>query len=480
MKILNIKYLIVLMSLGILVSCSKTLDINNNPNTATTVSPDLLFNYALTSWSAKREDGDSYIPFSFLVQNQASGGSYGWGNTNLYDINPASIKNVWRSYYEYSGNNFMLAIKQAESSVPKNNNAAAQCKILLANMMYECTTIWGDVPFSEAWNTNIPYPKFDSQKDVFEGVLKLLDESIAQIDLTSGIKISNYDLLYNGDMTKWKKFANSLKFKILMTMVDKDPTKATAIASLINAGSMISSSDENVLYPYLNVPGKENPKFRILSAYAGGVNFFFYCNENVFNYMLPNDPRIPVYYQMGSTASNFVPVATEADADANTAVMNMQTLFKADAPDIIFSLQEQKFFEAEVYARGIGVPVDLSKADKLYKDAIAAAMQFYQIDSSTTASYLSVIPSLLTAANPVKEIHLQQWIDLQDRPLEAFTQWRRSGTAGNEVPALQVPSGTSAGGLMRRWLYPQAAEIVPNINAPKTTPLVTDKLWFDL
>ncbi len=481
MKIFEMKYLMVLLSITILCSCSKILDINTNPNTSTTVSPDLLFNYALTSWSAKREDGDCYTNFAFLVQNQAAGGNLGgWYISDVYSIQPVSINNVWQTFYQYSGNNLMLAIKQAESSTPVNNNAAAQCKILLANIMYECTTIYGDVPFSQAWNANYPYPKFDAQKDVFTELLTLLDQSIAQIDLNSGTKISNYDLLYNGDMTRWQKFAKSLKLKILMTMVDKDPTQAAAIASLINNGGMISSANDNVLYPYLNVPGKENPKNKIVSQWGGGVTPYMYCNQNVFNYMLYNDPRIPVYYQMGPSASTYIPVATQAEADSTTAVMNIQTLYSATEPDIIFSLQEQLFFEAEVYARGIGLPVDLAKADQLYKAGITAAMQYYQVDSTSTANYLAAVPTLTSTADPVKQIHLQQWIDLQDRPLEAFTQWRRSGPAGSEVPTLQLPPGTVQTGLMRRWLYPQSSEIIPNINAPKTTPLVTDHLWFDL
>lgn len=478
-NIFKFKYSLLLLA-PVFFSCSKTLDVNNNPNTVREVSPDVLFNYALTSWSAKKQDGDGYIPFAFLTQTQASGGNYGWGKSDVYDINPVVIRNMWRCYYVNAGNNLKLAIEQAENASPKNNNAAAQSKILLANLAYECSTIWGDIPFSEAWNKSIPYPKFDSQKEVFDEVLGLLDEAIAQVDESSSVKIGEYDILYHGDMARWKKYATALKLKVLMTMVDKDPTKASAIGALIQSGNMLSSSSDNVLYPFLNVPGKENPKNRILTTYTGGFNFFFYCNNNVFKFMKEyDDPRISVYFTKGAD-DNYIPVETEEDANDKSAVLNAETLFRAEAPHVILSLQEQLLFEAEAYARGLGVSVNLTKADELYKKGVRASLEFNGVGESEITAYLNTIPSLTTATDPVKEIHKQQWIDLQDRPLEAFTQWRRSGTEGNEFPQLSLPPGTSTTSLMRRWDYPQAAEIIPNKNAPATLPLITDKLWFDL
>ncbi len=478
MRLINIKHVLLGASLILLSSCAKQLDINLSPNTATTVTPDLLFNYGITAWSANRTGGDSYIPFALSTQNQASGGNYGWGKGNVYDISPFSTGNTWRGYYATSGNNFVLAIKSAETATPVNNNAAAQCKILLANMIFECTTIWGDVPYSEAWTSTISYPKFDQQKDVFTSLIKLLDLASAQIDISSQLKISNYDIVFKGDMVKWKKFAASLKFKILMTMVDKDPTAATEIAALLTAGGMVDNATNDVLYPYTTESGKENPKFKILKQYAGGANIFFFANNNVFKYMAPlNDPRIPVYYQMGATATTFIPVETEDEADDNTATININTLFKPDAPDVIYTYQEQLFFEAEAYARGIGVAKDLAKADLLYKKGISEAMRYYGVDGTI---YLGLLPSLTSAVDPVQEIHKQQWIDLIDRPFEAFLQWRRSGPEGSEFPTLVQPAGTPAGGFLRRWDYPQSAEIIPNINAPKTAIPFTTKLWFDL
>ena len=77
-------------------------------------------------------------------------------------------------------------------------------------------------------NGTIKYPKFDSQESVLNGVLSLLDEALQLIDLNDANAIDEYDIYYKGDMNKWMTLAKSLKFRTLMVMVDKDPSKAAA------------------------------------------------------------------------------------------------------------------------------------------------------------------------------------------------------------------------------------------------------------
>lgn len=187
------------------------------------VDPGYLFNYAAVNWAGTRTGGDFYIPLSMSSQCQVDGGlDYGGWDESVYTISPYSTGNVWKHYYSVGGNNLMLAIKNAEESDPVNHNAIAQCKILLAEHMYEATMLWGDIPFTESWNGTIKYPKFDSQESVLNGVLSLLDEALQVMDLNDANAIDEYDIYYKkGDMNKWMTLAKSLKFRTLMVMVDK-------------------------------------------------------------------------------------------------------------------------------------------------------------------------------------------------------------------------------------------------------------------
>ncbi len=471
-------------------SCKKFLDINTSPLTATEVEAKLLFGYSITAWDANKNSGDLWMPLGLMIQNIASGGDEGWGKDNVYNLSPFSLGNTWKVYYSTAGNNLKQAITIAESGEPVDNNTAAQCKIVLAQLMYEATTLYGDVPYTEAFNpTDFPAPKYDAQKDVFESILGLLDEAYNQIDEASPFKISDYDLFYRGDMSKWKKLAKSLKLRTLMTMVDADNTKAAQIGTLLaDESELLSSADDNWTFPYYTTPNNENPKFRLFKTYTNEKNLWFFANNNVFKYMDPADPRIPKYFDPGYHGT-YVPVETEANAetvivDGKPNVVSSLIsgyLYRADAPSYLLTYQEIAFFKAEAYARGLGVTQDLAKADDYYKEAIKAAALLYDVPTADAESFANGLPSLVTlgATDALKEIHLQQWVDLMDRPLEAFTQWRRSGPEGSEVPVLQLPEGATQGPLIRRWeLSPD--EISANNNKPSPLPKYYDKMWFDL
>ncbi|MNW04598.1 hypothetical protein D3C71_2007070 [compost metagenome] len=107
-------------------------------------------------------------------------------------------------------------------------------------------------------------------------------------------------------------------------------------------------------------------------------------------------------------------------------------------------------------------------------------MNFYEVPQADITTYIeNNLVDLTKAADPVKEIHIEQWIDLVDRPADAFVQWRRSGTDGNEVPKLTLPKDATPGPLFRRFVL-SPEEIAGNPNIPTPTPVHTDKMWFDL
>lgn len=479
----------VVLACTVLSSCSDWLDINHSPNSAEKVEPGYLFNYVAVNWAGSRTGGDSYIPFSQSIQCQADGGDDygGWGEA-FYDISPYSIGNTWKHYYSVGGNNLQLAIKNAQEATPVNHNAIAQCKIVLAEHLYEATMIWGDVPFTEAWVESIKYPKFDSQEVVLNGVISLLDEALNEIDANDPLAITDYDIYYKGDMQKWARLAKSLKFRTLMVMVDKDSTKAEQIGKLITDGGMVSSADDNFQFPYLETAGNENPKYKILEKYTNGINIMFFANNSVFKPMQErNDSRISRYFEPGIDGVyrglDTREAAEETDdenADLLSSVIS-EYLFRKDAPELIYSYQEQLFFEAEAYARGLGVTADLTKANELYKKAIKAACDFYEANATETTAFIDGLPDLntLSSEQALYEIHIQQWIDLMDRPLDEFVQWRRSGANGNEVPTLTVPSEATSRELIRRWEY-SPEEMTSNPNAPKESPKIWEKMWFDL
>lgn len=488
----------VLTMLLTLSSCKKYLDINKNPNAAEAVDPKLLFSYASVAYIDLRSSGDLYIPMSLAGQTLSNGGNNptGWSggdpDAQTYVFSANFLNNSWVTLYVRTGANLKQAIKLSEAASPVNNNAAAQCKVLLAMATYDITTTFGDVPFTEAWNPDILYPKFDSQKTVLEGTIALLDQAIAQFDESSPLKIgkagdASYDLFYGGDIAKWKRLAKSLKLRTLLTMVDKDPSKATDIGTIASSGTttLINATTDNLKIAFQDVAGKRNPKYAISLQYNGGLNFFF-ASKPVTDIMDPAtpyavaDPRLPKFFDKPSAATKYLGVIPGADAVDAVNPRIAATLQSGAAPEVMFTYQEELFNEAEIYARGLGVAVDLAKASTLYKAGLAESCRFFGTTATDAANFSNQFVAFTSATQAIKAIHEQQWVDKMDRGLDAFTQWRRSGTDGSEVPLLTLPVGAPAGPIFRRYEYPIVNEISANPNAPKTVVKFNEKMWFDL
>ncbi len=496
MKYKLFKISVVLVLILSTVSCKRYLDINTNPNTAPVVTPGQLFSFAITSLVNNRAGGDLFIPMALAGQSMSGGGDdeegVGWGSSaeDQYIINPTSYTNIWSQLYTSVGISLKQAIVVAESSSPVNNNAAAQCKVMLAETFYETTTIYGDIPFTEALREDIAAPHFDSQETVLNGCLSLLDEAIAQFDPTSSLRIKEpEDMFYLGDIDKWIKVAKAMKLRILMTMVDKDPSKAAEIGELVSGQEMLSSPADNFQIKFMDVAGKRNPKCALDLKYLNGVDFF-YASPYVLDPMQEkNDPRIPFFFQTaaewrvlldldgGSTEYHSVLPGADADDEETSKVSNK--LHSAAEPEIIFSYQEQLFYEAEAYARGfVGGAPDYATATDKYKGAVEQSALYFGVSPSVAAAFKASLPTL-DANNAKEEIATQHWIDKFDRGLDAFTQWRRSGPEGAEVPALELPVGAPSGGLFRRFRYPETNELASNPNAPALVDMTT-KMWFDL
>lgn len=454
-------------------SCFSDGLLNVDPNRSTTADPALLFTAAEVKFSLLRA-GELTWPIALMTQMWASGGRWGLEQAR-YD--QTRIRSAWGSIYTEVLKNLVLATDDAEARTPRPNNAIAQLKIYTAFVYSQTTYLWGDIPFSEAANGRVDFPKFDRQQDVLNGCIRLLDEAMASIDASSARIGAPNDLYYGGDMVKWRRFANSLKFRILMSMVDADPTKAAAIGTMAQQ-PMIASVGDEMKFPYFDSPGRQNPRFSFTAIFRGGVQSDWYASNVMFNEMQPlNDPRLPVFFQPGPGAAPgaFFSLDPVQQFDpVNSSLVNLN-LLRANLPEVSFSHSEQLLLEAEAIARGFW-PGGLGAAESRYRAGVRESMTGVGVSQAAITSYLDRLPAL-TGANFRRELNRQQWLDLFMRPVDAWVQWRRSGPLGQEYPAMTVPTGALSTNLMRRLLY-RSEEINSNPNTP-TGVLLDQPLWFD-
>jgi hypothetical protein len=468
------KNLILLLVISLVIpSCFKDSDINIDPNRSVTVDPALLFSGASTQLSLLRV-AELTWPIALGCQMWASGGRWGLSQAN-YD--QTRVRSAWGRTYTDILKNLNVALDNVQASPSPNKNSLAQIKILMAFTYSQTTFLWGDIPFSEAANGKVDFPKFDQQKDVLNGCLTMLDQAIADIKETDkGIQAPN-DLYYGGNMARWKKFANSLKLRILFSMVDADPSKGAEIGKLMATNNFISSVDDNMQFKYFNQPGRQNPRFSFTAIFRGGVQQDWYCAKPVFDLLVTlKDPRIPYFYQKGpdAAANEFIALESTETFTTKSALVNLN-LLRPELPEVSFSYSEQLLFEAEAIAKGYA-PGGMDAATAKFRKGVEESQKSFGVPAVEALQYANSLPAL-TSANFGKQLAEQQYLDLFMRPIEGWTQNRRSGNAGNEIPSLKTPPAAPVQGLFRRLLY-RSEEVNSNPNTPKGVNIDTP-MWFD-
>lgn len=490
---LFIKYFFAFLVVGFFASCEDYLDINDDPNRATSSEVSPLFVGVVNQYATNRVI-DLGPALSTGSQLWSGGGSFGAGvftNPENYTFSIFTTGNTWRAYYREMQKNLGIAINFAQED--GDLWAEAQCKIMRAFTFYSTTVLWGDVPFAQATNVDFSIPEiqtlnpaFDPQQEVLNGVIRELDEAMSLIDQGTSGGITSGDLLYSGDITKWRKFAMSLKFRTLMTIVDADDSVADQIDDIITEGGMIESAGDNAAYPFFDAPGNQNPFWGTLNTFAGGSNLFYFAGERMVDIMKSkNDPRLDAYFQPypgggsdpdevfgappGVTNIGFTPWVLSTSSGSGPE------LVRPSSPDLFFTYAEQALLEAEAIARGLASG-GLAEADTKMRAGIRANMERYGVPSEDIDTYLAdEIPDLTTLSpeDARRLIAEELWFDCVIRPLEGFTHWRRT-----EWPELTLPEGAPTQGLLRRLPYPPD-ELAANSNAPSQLPELDDKMWFD-
>ena len=160
--------------------------------------------------------------------------------------------NVWRGAYRDALKDLdearRITVETAdELALPEevvNNRLALVeiCKVLVYSGLVDA---FGPVPFSEALNPDILQPKYDDAAEIYDQLFDMLDDAIAKIDVDAEAFPESQDLLYEGDMEGWLKFANSLKLRMAITISDVNPTKASSLVAEVLANDLIESNDDN-------------------------------------------------------------------------------------------------------------------------------------------------------------------------------------------------------------------------------------------
>jgi hypothetical protein len=246
------------------------LDINTNPNVLPTASPNFVFANALNTTAANTGgtnagQGSSEIGYYWAGQ---------WSQGNGYIISTTQFAynftngdfNYWDGYYD-NLNDYQFVINNADTYDQKYLKGPA--KVMKAMLFQQLVDMYGSLPYSDALKgASTLAPKFDDQKAVYESLITMLDEAIADLKANAfASAFTSSDIVFKGNVTKWTQFANSLKMRILIRqskVTGRDSYIKTEIGKIVTQGSgFITGEDVGIGGPgfFLATAGKLNPVY---------------------------------------------------------------------------------------------------------------------------------------------------------------------------------------------------------------------------
>ena len=253
MKLTKIFIALAIMG-GSLASCSDSHmeDVNTDDTKSPTIDPNAQLTTALLQTYGDFGLMDTFRSYITGFTQYYAGG---W-NVSFYagSVNPDNdqLRLVWDQYYGVGIKNLVDAIYNSEES--PNTNAAL--RITRVYMMSVLTDLYGDVPCTEAglgYIKGISNPKYDKQEDIYNWFFSALDACVAQLG-SGNDRISGDVTTLSGDVTGWKKFANSLRMRFAMRISDVNQSKAQEeFEKAVNSGC-IANSSEDALVKYMNSP----------------------------------------------------------------------------------------------------------------------------------------------------------------------------------------------------------------------------------
>ncbi|MCX6239449.1 MAG: SusD/RagB family nutrient-binding outer membrane lipoprotein [Bacteroidia bacterium] len=451
---MNKKILTLLVSLALLgSSCSEFLAVDEvNPNSASQVPAKLLLPAALNNISTSMNNPRNF-DFVYLWHGLWSISS-GYSQPSAlvqYRLLNASYQNFFQVSYTTGQN--LTEIEKA-STDPKEASFLAIAMIMKVYIMQNLVDCWGNVPYTEAFKANegILKPKYDDQKTIYEDLVLKLDAAIKLIqgrpaDATEITAAS--DIMFAGDMTKWAKFANTLKLRMLVHqsgMTGRDTYIKAAIATTSTTGYLGAGESALVNPGFSKSTGKMNPFYETFykadgTTQSDGVTYYN-AGKDVIDYMNSvADPRIARFfnpYSGTSFAGNALGI-TEPPAltAANTSKLgylagsNAYMIGNFDKSAPLLTDLESLFIQAEAVERGFIT----GTGKTLYESAITQSFVYMGLTPAQATTYLATAKTSVNYDLATSKLNLildQKWVSLNGiAPVEIWTDYRRSGRPAN-------------------------------------------------
>jgi hypothetical protein len=436
-------YLLLLASV-LMMSCNKfDKEININPNQPGEASGTQLIANAQLSLPGLSASPQGEFVAQYLSETQYPTASlYPEGGTSFYGLYQGPLMNL-----ETVVNSNSLSTLDGPIV-----NQIAVAKILKAYFIWHITDRWGDVPYVDALKgAEIFTPGYDAQESIYSSLFQLLAD--ANNSIVAGA-ITN-DLVYGGNMDRWKKLSNTIRLLMALRLSKVDPAKgAQEFNNALTAGIMSSIAD-NFLFKHLPDANNQNYWFGQVSV---SNRKWWALSELLVSKMLPvSDPRLPIYGNMVGGQYIGLPFGTVTGMPNTTNFSLLgDAIWKQDAWIHLVTYAQALFAKAEAAKLG-WIPGGDIEAKLNYDLAIEQSVRQWNNNSTTGLVAMMASPEIAyDPARALEQISTQRYVHLFMHGYEGWAEWRRTG-----YPELAPPVGDPSRAVPRRQSYP-ANEVFNN------------------
>ena len=486
------KKIYLLAAAGMMMFASCDLDINQDPNypTKSDISPELQFPAVISAIADA--SGDQMFNYGgFFAQyfdQMPEANQY----NDLAELNIDESKDIFNRCYR---NLYAGALMDIEDIKSKTTNTANLfvCQVMRTQAFQLLVDNTGETPYTEALNPSNSSPKYDDGKTVYQGVLKELDDAEAALN---GDVMNMTDPLLKKNLAQWKGYANALRLRMYLRLIDGGQTdyqsKATA---LVAAGDFFTGDVAwNV---FSDQEGQYNPwyqsVFRLTNNHCAAYPIVSYMQNT-------GDPRLGYAIKARESDGTFVgqfPGSKQEPAIVGTSYKNkdVSTIdydVCHDMPIYLFTQSELQFLIAEVQMRYNN---NAAAAKAAYEAGVAA--DFALRGTAGADAFLAGAGSWDAAANKLNLIYMQKWVALflHDH-MEAWSEIRRtdvpalSASSAAQIKAnplvytpgdLIAPAVNKKGGNGIALSMPYSSDSRKyNVNTPEKARQITDKVFWDV
>lgn len=491
----NIILPVVALIFSSFMACSDFEEINRNPNNPSTVPVHLLLPPVIQASVATMTGSGNGAAGQWIQHlNYTGGNSEGYGR---YNITGASFREQWNGQMRIIKDINQIIKIGGQTKKPQYVALGLIWKVYTLELMCDA---YGDIPYTEAGRgdeTGLEFPHYQEQSEVYSLMLADLEEANVILEgLSEDVTIEN-DILYQGDATKWRKFANSLKLRLLMRQSAKidvkqqvagifgNPEKYPFFTSAADQATLVYNNTVDYYTWYMKNKPSDNSgvdfgdNYRVSEAVVDmlkstqdpRLTVFAAPTEKSFKAHRA-DPSVPLEY-IGQPAG--LSAAEQVNLDVkNTSVLS--STIRDEKRAFLMSYTELSLIKTEAILRGM---ISGDAAAEYQKAVKASFAKWNDITDADISDYFTNPANHLTTdvTESMRQVGEQLWMDNFLNGYEAFANWRRLG-----IPSLKVgPSVLSK--IPVRYIYSDNEQNNPNLVIWAEQKLgrmfnETDLVWF--